>query len=151
MAKPDAFELAVGALGRKERTTAELTAWLGERGVEADEVAAAIERLVEIGELDDERFACRYADDKRELRGWGAVRIREALIARGVPAELAEEAAGSESHGAQLERAAELLSSNGHGAASEPERARALAFLTRRGYDYEIAYEAVRRHEREAA
>jgi regulatory protein len=151
MAKPDAFELAVGALGRKERTTAELTAWLGERGVEADEVVATIERLVEIGELDDERFARRYADDKRELRGWGAVRIREALIARGVPTELAELAAGSESHGAQLERAAELLSRNGLDAASEPARARALAFLTRRGYDYEIAYEAVRRREREAA
>ena len=58
------------------------------------EIEAAVGRLTEVGELDDERFARRYAEDKRELRGWGAERVREALLARGVAASLAEAAVG---------------------------------------------------------
>ncbi len=48
------------------------------------DVEKTIATLEEFGELDDARFARRYAEDKRELRGWGAERIREALTARGV-------------------------------------------------------------------
>ena len=80
----DAFEAALAALRRRERATAELRAWLATRGHGPEEIEAAIGRLTEVGELDDERFACRYAEDKRELRGWGAERIREALASRGV-------------------------------------------------------------------
>ena len=45
----DAFELALKALGRRERTSAELSQWLLERGVEAEDAASAIGRLVEDG------------------------------------------------------------------------------------------------------
>ncbi len=78
-----AFELAVGALSRKERTVAELRAWLAKREVEPAEAEEAIERLVEMGQLDDERYAALFTQDKRELFGWGPARIREALIDKG--------------------------------------------------------------------
>src|ERR671930_201335 len=97
MIKGDAFELAIGALGRKERTRAELAGWLAARDVPADEVEATIERLTEAGELDDERFARRYAEDKRELRGWGPERIREALRSRGIAAAAVEAALEADS------------------------------------------------------
>ncbi|MGG7379884.1 hypothetical protein ACQ7B2_14370, partial [Escherichia coli] len=42
----DAFEAALGALRRRERTTGELTAWLRDRGHADDEIAAAVDRLV---------------------------------------------------------------------------------------------------------
>ena len=86
--KPDAFEAALAALRRKEQATAELVAWLQKRGYGSDEVEAVVVRLTEIGGLDDERFASRYAEDKRELGGWGAERIRAALLARGIAPEL---------------------------------------------------------------
>jgi regulatory protein len=140
----DAFELAVAALGRKERTRAELAGWLAARDVPADEVEATIERLTEAGELDDERFARRYAEDKRELRGWGPERIREALAARRLPPDLVARALGAESRQAEIDRASALLRRRGRPLAGEADRARALGFLTRRGYDYEAAYEAVR-------
>lgn len=140
----DAFERALEALGRKERTSAELEAWLGERGFDPEETAGAIERLATIGELDDERFARRFADDKRELRGWGPERIREALAARGVAAELVEATLAGDGHASQLERAVQLLERRGDGLDGGRECARALAYLTRRGYEYEVAYEAVR-------
>ena len=80
----DPYELALRALGHKERTEAELGDWLRARGVAEDEIAEVLERLLEAGAIDDERFARRFAEDKRELRGWGPDRIAEALRARGV-------------------------------------------------------------------
>jgi len=148
---PDAFEAGLAALRRKERATAELRAWLDGRGFGAREVEAAITCLTEAGELDDERFARRYAEDKRELRGWGAERIREALAARGIAPTLIEAALEGDSHVAQVARASELLARRSQGLTGDTERARALGFLTRRGYSYEAAYEAIRLATRRAA
>jgi regulatory protein len=149
--RQDAFEAAVAALGRREQTSAELAAWLARRGYVPADVEAAIARLIGLGELDDERFAQRYAQDKRELRGWGAERVRKALLARGVPASIAESVAGEESHQTQVGRAGELLAARGRALADDADRARALGYLTRRGYEYEIAYEAIRLASRQAA
>jgi regulatory protein len=147
---PGAFELAVGAISRKERTVAELRSWLKGRDLEQAEVETAIERLVEIGELDDERFARRYAEDKRALRGWGPERIREALVDRGIERSLAEAAADGEGAADQVERAAELLLGRGVDLHHDAGRGRALAYLARRGYESEVAYQAVRMAERRA-
>jgi hypothetical protein len=49
----------------------------------------------------------------------------------------------------QAARAAALLRDRGMSPGDEKGRARALAYLARRGYDYEVAYQAVRAAERE--
>jgi len=139
-----AFEDALAALRRRERATAELRGWLAGRGHGSEEIEEAIGRLSEVGELDDERFACRYAEDKRELRGWGAERIREALASRGVAPALVEVALEADTHGAQVGRACDLLVRRAQPLDADADRARALGYLTRRGYAYEVAYEAVR-------
>jgi regulatory protein len=149
--RSDAYEAALSALSRRERTDAELTSWLERRGYGAAEIETAVTRLTEVGELDDERFARRYAEDKRELRGWGAERVREALLARGVPASIAESVAGGDSHQAQVGRAGELLAARGRPLADDADRAKALGYLTRRGYEYEIAHEAIRLASRKVA
>ena len=141
---PGAFEVALAALRRKERATTELAAWLEKRGFGAGEVEAAIARLTEVGELDDERFARRYAEDKRELCGWGAKRIGQALRSRGIDTAVVEAALEVDSHGAQVGRASELLARRGQPLGGELERSRAFGFLARRGYPHEVAYEAIR-------
>jgi regulatory protein len=146
----EAFERAAGALAQRERTVGEMTGWLAQRGFERQVVDAVVVRLIEIGELDDECFARRYAEDKRELRGWGATRIREALIARGVDRDLIDAAVSGEEAGTELRRAAELVTRRRDDLSDAAGRARALAFLARRGYDCDIAYEAVRLAERES-
>lgn len=151
MAAQEAFERALEALSRKERTSAELVAWLTARGFGAKEVDVAIGRLTEDGALDDRRFAVRFAEDKRELRGWGPDRIREALAARGLERALIEAVVADDDFGERLERAIELLERRGHVPDDQPGRARALAYLARRGYDSELAYEAVRGFEGRAA
>lgn len=140
----EAFEAALGALRRRERSVAELTSWLARRDYEPGEIEAAVEELSAAGELDDERFARLFAEDKRELAGWGPERIAAALAERGIARELIERECSVEDHAGQIERAAALLDRHGRPVGDDRERQRALGFLTRRGYPYEVAYEAIR-------
>ena len=78
----DAYELALKALGYKERTEAELRGWLAERGIQDAEIEEVVALLAEAGAIDDASFARRYADDKRLLAGWGPDRIVRALEGR---------------------------------------------------------------------
>lgn len=143
----DALARAVATLRRRERSVGELDDWLAARGVSESERAATLERLLALGELDDERFAQRFADDKRELAGWGADRIRDSLLARQVDRETVERALEGDGDDEQLERATALLARRYDRLEDDAARSRALAYLTRRGYGYEIAHSAVRRAE----
>jgi regulatory protein len=140
----DAIELALRALGQRERSCAELRRWLDERGVAGDAAEDAIARLEEIGQLDDAAFARRYAEDKQELAGWGAERVRKGLLERGVAPEHIEAALAGDGEGVQVERASALLVRRGQRLDDDAGRARALGYLTRKGYTYEIAHDAIR-------
>ena len=146
--RQEAFAAAVGALRRRERPVAEMHTWLGDRGVPEAMAAAVLSDLIGVGELDDDRFAHAFAADKRELAGWGPERIEATLVDRGLERSLAE-LASREDPDLQLTRAVGLLVERRGPPRDESERSRALAFLTRRGYEYELAYEAIRRAERE--
>jgi regulatory protein len=137
------------AIGRREQTVAEIRALLERRGVEEPTAEAAVGELLASGLLDDARFARRFAGDKRELDQWGGRRIAGELGRRGVGA--AEIAAVVDEAGRddELETALVLL---GRRMPQPPqddrERDRAWRLLVRRGYEPELAYEAVREHER---
>src|SRR4051794_27935970 len=149
MAKPDdPYELALKALSYKERTESELREWLAAREVAEVEIEEVIALLMEAGAIDDAGFARRYAEDKRNLAGWGPDRISRALEGRGVAREHVEAALGGEDDEAQLRRAVGLLGDRGLACETERERERALGLLVRRGYPLDLAYEAVRTVER---
>ena len=134
---------ALGTLNRRERTEAELRTWLRERGTSEDAIEYAIATLIETGDVNDERYAFTFADDKRDLAGWGRERIAGTLCERGIAAELIERCCVEERE-TQLARAVEQLLKRGDDLSDDRGRARALAFLSRRGYEYEIAYDAIR-------
>ena len=145
----DSLALALAALSHKERSVAELGRWLGERGVAAEEAEETLAQLIEVGAVDDARFAARYAEDKRELSGWGSERIRAALLERGVGRADVEAAIGLDDEVTEVERAVALLRDRGTELGDERARSRALGLLARRGYGSEVAYEAIRVVERE--
>ena len=79
----------------------------------------------------------------------GPERIRAALTAKGVDRQLIEAALAAPEDGVgELERAIDLLERRGERPDDDRRRGRALAFLARRGYESELAYEAVRGFER---
>jgi regulatory protein len=143
------LSLALKALERKERTIAEMGSWLRARGVGPGEVDDVVDRLVSSGVLDDADYARRYAEDKRQLKRWGNERIRAALLDRGISPEDAEEALSDADGEQEVERAVELLRDRDGSLFDALERQRALGTLIRRGYDSEIAYEAIRRARRD--
>jgi regulatory protein len=146
------LELAYLYLGRRDRTVAEVRGHLEAKGAEPEAAEAAIGELIEQGYLDDARYAQRFAEDRRTLDGWGAERIEQRLCHVGVAPELAAHAAGPAGGEAELAAALALLRRRWpRPPADDRERDRALGLLVRRGYELDLAYDAVRAHGREAA
>jgi len=146
-----ALDLAYRYLGHRDRTVAEVRRHLAAKGVEDPVIDDTIAELQEQGYLDDARFAQRFAEDRRTLDSWGAERIERKLREAGVPAEHIEAALGTQTADEAREAAIDLLRRR----LSEPPRddrgrERALGLLVRRGYDLELAYDAVRAFERAA-
>ncbi len=147
-----ALTLAWRALSRRDHTVAELRALFKRRGVEPAAADAALAEIAGAGYLDDAGFARRFVEDRRRLDRWGEDRIARALERRGIAPELVREALVGRGAEAELEAARALLAERVPvGPVDDRGRRRALGLLVRRGYDAEVAYEAVRGHERETA
>ena len=98
------------------------------------------------GVLDDARYAERFTEDRRSLAGWGPERIERELERRGVPADLIEPALARRSREDELGAARGLLAERFEGLDDDRARNRAWQLLVRRGFDAELAYDAVRAH-----
>jgi regulatory protein len=149
-----ALELAYRYLNRRERTVAEVRQHLTGREITPADAEDAIQELVEHGALDDARFARLFVQDKRTLEHWGTDRIRRGLEARGIERERSEGALadGSDEESERagepagdLDRALTLLRRRFAAPPRERrERDRALGVLLRKGYEYELALDAIR-------
>jgi regulatory protein len=146
-----AIALAYRAVGHRDRTEAELRTFLERKRVEPGAIDGAVAELTEAGVIDDARYARRFAEDKRELESWGSERIARDLTRRGVPPEVIEAALADQSRDSELGTALMLLQQRLPPPEDDRGRDRAWRLLIRRGYDSEIAYEAVRLHERAGA
>ena len=146
------MELAYRAISTRDRTVAELRAYLERRRVEPEAIEHAVSELRTAGYLDDARFAQRFAEDKRHLERWGSERIARDLRRRGVAPELIEAAVSGQERGDELHAAIELLAMRiPVPPVGARERDRAWRMLVRKGYEPDLAYEAVRAHGRQAA
>ena len=147
-----ALQIAHAALSARERTVSELRSMLERKRVEPGAIDHAVAELRATGLLDDARYAQRFAEDKRILERWGSERIELELRRRGVPPDLVEAAARGRERAEELGAAIALLAERMPARlAGDRERDRAWRLLVRKGYEPELAYEAVRAHARQAA
>jgi regulatory protein len=105
-ARPTALEAATKALARRDRSVADLTAYLARKGVDPDDARIAVERLRDAGYVNDARYASSRAESLA-ARGFGDEAVRFELEKEGLPSD---------------HIAAAML-------ALEPERNRAIAVL----------------------
>ncbi len=94
--------------------------------------------------LDDARYAERFTEDRRSLRGWGPDRIELELGRRGIPGELIERALSRRTREDELAAACGVLAERFAAIEDDRARNRAWQLLVRRGYDAELAYDALR-------
>jgi regulatory protein len=147
-----ALDAAYRFLGRRDRTVAEVRERLDAQEIDAEVVDEAIAELTRQGYLDDARYAHRFAEDRRTIDAWGAERIERRLLAVGVEPALIAAAMGEHGAAEELEAALTVLRRRfPHAPTDDRDRDRALGLLVRKGYDLDLAYDAVRAYERDAA
>jgi regulatory protein len=128
------LELAGRALVHRDKSVAELDAELARRGVRAEDREAAVERLTELGYVDDARFARSRAAALAE-RGHGDAAIVFDLERRGIDSETVADALGELEP--EAERASRLV------AASGDQPAKAARRLAAKGFSAEAIGSAV--------
>jgi len=151
----EALDAALGRaysyLGHRDRTVAEVRKHLLAKNVREETVEAVLAELIELNYLDDARFAQRFAEDRRNLDSWGADRIERRLRELGVDKSDIAPAVAAGAEG-ELDTAVALLRRRFPAPPeTDRDRDRALSMLVRKGYDLDLAYDAVRALGREAA
>jgi regulatory protein len=145
-----ALDLSYRFLGHRDRTVVEVRRHLEAKRVEPDTIEEAIAELGEQGYVDDARFAQRFVEDRRTLDDWGRERIERRLLAAGVPAEVTERALASWEAHDELQAAVAVLRRRFRVVPeTDRDRERALGFLVRKGYELELAYDAIRAYGRD--
>jgi regulatory protein len=140
-----AFDVAWRQLAHRDRTEAEIVRAFLKARVEPELADEVLGELRAGGYVDDALFARRFAEDRRRLDAWGSERIERRLRELGVAAEHVQAALGEGAHD-ELEAAVAVLARRFPAPPETPrERDRALAMLVRKGYDLELAHDALRR------
>jgi len=157
------LDAAARFLEVRPRSVDEVRRRLRDAGYRLDLVVAAIERLTDLGMLDDEAFARAWVESRDRARPRGERALRSELRRKGVVDSIVTEvlgerdaglggAAAPDGGGAPAESAdetaaARLLARRGAAAAREADprrrRAKAYALLARNGFDPDVAGRAV--------
>jgi regulatory protein len=144
-----ALDLAFRYLGHRDRTVAEMRRYLEGKRVEPAAIDATIAELGAQGYLDDARYARQFAEDRRALDDWGAERIERRLLALGLDCELVAAALAAHDGESELEAAVDLLRRRFRTPpGGDRARNRALGVLARKGFELELAHDAIRAFER---
>ena len=143
----DCHERALRLLAVRPRARRELESRLRRAGFETAEVSLELDRLEEVGLLDDEAFARELAEHHLRVRGSGRRAVAGALAAKGVSRETIDVTLAGLEEEDESARALEVAKDRARRLTSlRPEAAygRLVAFLARRGYDGGVSRGAAR-------
>ncbi|MFA4927648.1 MAG: regulatory protein RecX [Patulibacter sp.] len=151
-----ALKHAYRYLAKRDRTVAEVRAHLVKRETDPASLEAAIDELLELQYLDDERYVQRYVEDRRRLDGWGPVRITQGLRKMGIDPPLIEPAivaVAEESAEDDVDLATDLVQRrfNHRPLDGDKDRQKALRAVVSKGHTLDVAYAAVRAYEERCA
>jgi len=147
--RPLAMTRAFNALGHRARSTGELRERLTRTGYTEATVETVIDRLVELGYLDDEEFARNVVRVK--ARRYGPRRIKHDLRRTGIDEEVAREAIedGFAERSEYETALAAAWRRYNIGEGSGAQARRVYGFLIRRGYSVGICAEVARAYRQE--
>ncbi len=142
-----AREICLRALERRMQSRRELELKLRQKGIEAAIASAVLDRLAEVGLIDDEAFARMFVASRQRTRPRGRRALFAELLKKGVAAEIAEsvldETAEAEDPVEAARRAVASRRRAAAGRADAEAKRKAEQFLLRRGFSYEVARQAL--------
>lgn len=142
-----ARDVCLRLLTVRARSRAELEAQLAKRGYPDDISAQVLDRLVEVGLLDDVAFAEQWVRERRTNAGKGKRALAVELRTKGVDPNVITETLESVDAGEWRARAEELVATKLRRDNLEDETKvtrRLVAMLARRGYNQGMAFDVVR-------
>lgn len=105
---------------------------------DADAARKVLEALISEKYVDNARYASAFAREKAAIQGWGPVKIRFQLKAKGVSEENIRAALEEVDEGKQADKLRKVLLSKARSLAGNPQfRLKLLRFGLTRGYDYD--------------
>lgn len=124
---------------RREYCTADVLK-KAEKALDGDHQQAVkvLNVLVEEKYVDDRRYAAAFARDKSSIAGWGAVKIRYMLSAKGISKDIISEALEEVDVRKADDRLRKLLENKNRSLKEDPQRKmKLLRFALGRGYSYD--------------
>ncbi len=139
--------LCLRLLTARARTRAELAAQLTKRGYPGDICARVLDRLADVGLVDDTGFAEQWIQSRRRSAGRGRKALAAELRDKGVSDDVISEALAADDSGAERLRAEQLVRGRLRREQLTDDDAkvarRLVGMLARRGYAQSMAYDVV--------
>ncbi len=143
-----AKEAALRLLAVRARSRAELVRRLSAKGYSPDVTEQVLDRLAEVGLIDDADFARQWVRQRHGFSGKGRRALEQELRRKGVSQEDSAAALDTVTADDEYERATELvrrkLRSLPAGLDREKAIRRLVGMLARRGYGHSVAYAVVK-------
>ncbi len=96
--------------------------------------------------VDEKRYCAAFVSDKAGLVGWGPLKIRMALSAKGIRSEIIEDALSCMDSGRAMEKLMKMLQTRWKALAGDSQgKLKLIRYALSRGYDYDTVREAVDR------
>ena len=137
-----ARQLCLGALERRMRTRKQLAQLLQRKRVPSEVSVAVLDRLQEVGLINDEAYARAFVSSRQRTRPRGNRGLSSELWAKGIAPEVIhrvlEEREEAEDPIATARRALEPKLRQLAGKPSDERKRKAEQFLLRRGFSYEV-------------
>lgn len=113
---------------------------------DAEAAGKVVEQLVADKYVDDARYASAYAREKAGLQGWGPVKIRFQLRAKGVSDQVIAAALEEVEPDRAADKLERLLAAKARTLQGDPQfRLKLIKFGLSRGYEYETVEEALKK------
>lgn len=142
-----AKKIVLSQLSTAPRTRHQLAQTLRRRGCADDVADAVLDRMTEVGLVDDEAFARMYVRSRQETKGLAPRALMHELREKGVDPVMIEAAVSDVDPEAEREAARALVAKrlpSLHGLERQVQVRRLAGMLARKGYDATLAYQVIK-------
>ena len=142
-----ARQIVLRQLSMAPRSRAQLEQKLAQRDCPADVAAAVLDRMTEVGLVDDQAYAQMLVRSQQAGRGLAKGALARELRTKGIDDDVAQEALASISDADERDRARTLVGKKlraMHGMGIDVQTRRLAGMLARKGYSPSVTYAVIR-------